>query len=701
MKLELTADITLKAAEGGKPRRFSILAYSGGPLNVDGFDMPVIVDLDGLEIPGAIPILIDHTKSVEATLGVTDTVTNDGLSLSLAGVVTGVSAMAQQVLAQSAAGHQWQASIGAAVNEQEEIRAGQTVTVNGREFSGPVIVARRSVLRETSVLPMGADSSTQVNLAASAANIKGAASMPTFEEWIISLGLDASTLTPENTAALQLAYETVTGTPETPAAPEAAAMPAEMPMDEELPTANAKGAPLDIQASMKKLRADTAAHFRKVGQIEAMAAGHSVIAATAIENNWSLEKVELEVLKASAAKTRPTSFGGAQNSLQNMPAVLEAAVCMHRKHKNVEKEFDDQTLQAAHSQFRRGVGLQQLMLMAASANGMPLAAGVRIGAGNLREVMQYAFSNQIQAGFSTLSLPGILSNVANKELLEGYMEEEQTWREVARTASVSDFKTATSYRLLDDMEYEELGANGKIKHGSVGEESYTRQARTYAKMFALTRTDMINDDMSALDDLRNRVGRGAAKKLNRVFWAKFLDNSTLFTAGRGNYVTGSTTTLLADYVGLGLVLDAFDDLRTPTADGSKKPGGKVGGSPSILLTPGGGISRVAEAIYVNNNIGGGTQSSEANIHYGRYKPVKSVFLNDSTISGGSATAWYLLRNPSEAAGVVVSFLDGVETPTVENADADFDTLGVQFRGYHDFGVDHAEYLCGVKSKGAA
>ena len=698
MKLELTANLTLKASEGGKPRRFSILAYSGGPLNVDGFDTPVIVDLDGLEIPGAIPILIDHTKSVEATLGVTDAITNDGQTLSLAGVVTGVSAMAQQVLAQSAAGHQWQASIGAAVNEQEEIRAGQTVSVNGREFSGPVIVARRSVLRETSVLPMGADHTTTVNLAASAANIKGAASMPTFEEWITSLGLDASTLTPENTAALQLAYETVTTDP---AAPEAVAMPAEMPMEEELPTANAKGAKLDIQASMKSLQAKTAAHFRKVAQIEVIAAGHANIAATAIEKDWSLEKVELEVIKASAAKTRPTSFNSAQNAVQNMPAVLEAAVCLHRKHKNVEKEFDDKTLQAAHSQFRRGVGLQQMMLMAANANGMPLSAGMKIGAGNLREVMHYAFSNQIQAGFSTLSLPGILSNVANKELLEGYMEEEQTWREVSRTASVSDFKTATSYRLLDDMEYEELGAGGKIKHGKVGEESYTRQARTYAKMFALTRTDMINDDMSALDDLRNRVGRGAAKKLNRVFWAKWLDNSTLFTAGRGNYIDGATTTLLTDYVGLGLALDAFDNLRSPSADGSKKLGGKFGGSPSILLTPGGGISRVAEAIYVNQNIGGGTQTSEANIHYGKYKPVKSVFLNDSTISGGSATAWYLLRNPSEAAGVVVSFLDGVETPTVENADADFDTLGIQFRGYHDFGVDHAEYLCGVKSKGAA
>jgi hypothetical protein len=51
--------------------------------------------------------------------------------------------------------------------------------------------------------------------------------------------------------------------------------------------------------------------------------------------------------------------------------------------------------------------------------------------------------------------------------------------------------------------------------------------------------------------------------------------------------------------------------------------------------------------------------------------------------------------------MVVSFLNGNETPTVESADADFDTLGIQSRGYHDFGCDQAEYLCGIKSKGAA
>ena len=51
--------------------------------------------------------------------------------------------------------------------------------------------------------------------------------------------------------------------------------------------------------------------------------------------------------------------------------------------------------------------------------------------------------------------------------------------------------------------------------------------------------------------------------------------------------------------------------------------------------------------------------------------------------------------------VVVSFLNGQRSPTVESADADFNTLGIQLRGYHDFGCSQSEYLAGIKSKGAA
>ena len=102
----------------------------------------------------------------------------------------------------------WQASIGAHVLETETIQAGQKGTANGRTFVGPVIIARRSSLRETSVLSMGADSSTSVNLAA-AANLKGMSDM-TFDQWLQSLSLQASAMSAENLAAMQLAFEATT-----------------------------------------------------------------------------------------------------------------------------------------------------------------------------------------------------------------------------------------------------------------------------------------------------------------------------------------------------------------------------------------------------------------------------------------------------------------------------------------------------------
>jgi len=395
---------------------------------------------------------------------------------------------------------------------------------------------------------------------------------------------------------------------------------------------------------------------------------------------------------------RTTSFGGAQSAVENLPQVLEAAMCVTRKIKDVEKQFDDKTLQAAHSQFKRGIGLQQIVLMAAAANGMSMTPGMKISAGNIREVLTYSCGNgqQLQAAFTAISLPGILSNVANKELLDGYMEEDQVWREIAQTKSVSDFKTVTSYRMLDNMKYEKLGPGGVIKNGTISEESYTRQVDTYAKMFSLTRQDIINDDLGAFDDLRNRIGRGAASKLNDLFWTTFLGNlATIFTATRTNYITGATTNLGTDGVGLGLGVKGWRQRTSPAADGAKR----MSGSPKFVLVPP-ELETIAEQLYVARNLAA-VKVSDANIYSGRYQPIVANQLSDSSISGYSTTAWYLLGDKAAGSPVVVSFLNGQETPTVENADADFNTLGIQFRGYHDFGCDLGDYLNALMSKGAA
>ena len=699
--INLTAFVRLKANGKGRPKRFSILAYSGGLLPVDGFPHPVVVDLSGLELPGSIPILIDHEKSVEATLGLTDNIANDGTKLVLAGQVTGQSQKALQVLAQAAAGHTWQASIGAMVIESEDIPAGQTATANGQTFTGPCVIARRSVLRETSVLPMGADSTTSVNLAASARRfLKGSAAM-SFEEYVASLGLDPTTLTPEAAAALQTSFSAMNA----PAAPVAAA-PVAAP-SVAAPTA-AAGAKLDIAAQMgeftKMIEASQkqiAAQYRKAAEIQAKASGHPEIIATAIDNNWSIEKVELEVLKKQnqQSRTRPTSFTAAQGAPENMPKMLEAALCVTRGISGVEKQFDDQTLQAAHTTFRRGASLQQIMLMAAAANGMPLGIGSKVTDGNLREILAYCCPDprNLQAAFTAISLPGILSNLANKEVVEGYMEEDSVWKEIAQTKSVSDFKTVTTYRLLDNMKYEKLGAAGNIKHGRLGEESFTRTVDTYAKMGQLTRKDIINDDLQVFDDLRSVIGRGGGIALNELFWTTFLANlGTIFTATRTNYISGSTTNLGTDGVGLGLGQKAWRQRVSPAADGAKRLNGRA----KFLLVPP-ELETIADALYVARN-DSSVKVSDTNTFAGKYRPIVANQLSDSTFSGYSTTAWYLLGDKSMGTPVVVSFLNGQETPTVESADADFSTLGIQFRGYHDFGCDLGDgYLNALMSKGAA
>lgn len=49
----------------------------------------------------------------------------------------------------------------------------------------------------------------------------------------------------------------------------------------------------------------------------------------------------------------------------------------------------------------------------------------------------------------------------------------------------------------------------------------------------------------------------------------------------------------------------------------------------------------------------------------------------------------------------IAYLNNVETPKIETTDADFSTLGLQFRGILDFGVCQVDHRAAAMSKGAA
>lgn len=380
--------------------------------------------------------------------------------------------------------------------------------------------------------------------------------------------------------------------------------------------------------------------------------------------------------------------------------VLEAALCITGKLPGVEAAFSDRALTAAAKFYPRGVGLKELLSIA--AQGSP--GYNRFGA-DLHDQFRAAFSASSPpaeiraAGFSTMSMTGILSNVANKFFLSGFDAIESSWRSISSVSSAPDFKDLSSYRLTGDFEYEKVGPDGEIKHGTLGEQEYGNRVETYAKMLTITRRMWIDDDLGALTTLPKHLGRGAATAFNKVFWREFMDNAAFFTTGRGNLLEGATAgtdDTRLNIEGLTRAEAAFLDQTTPDGD-------PLGVEPKVLLVPNalGALARqLMNSVEVRTNVDGDSYGT-GNPHAGNYTVVRSSYLGNTNFTGNSKAAWYLIADPEDLAVINAAFLDGRDRPTIESAQADFSTLGVSFRGVHEFGIRKQEYRAGVRMKGEA
>jgi hypothetical protein len=351
------------------------------------------------------------------------------------------------------------------------------------------------------------------------------------------------------------------------------------------------------------------------------------------------------------------------------PEVIEAAFALQGNLPNVEKQYDAKTLEAA-GKIQRTTSLGEVLLSAAEEGGY--TGSRRISAATLRPILA--------AAWATHSISGILSATVNKFLLAGFNGVESSWRSISSVRSVNDFKALTSYRLNGGMKFEKVAPGGELKNAAVSDESRTISAETYGIMTSVTRNDLINDDLGALTAVPQRIGRGGALKLNDVFWASFQDDSTFFTTGRGNKKTTAGALSLSN---LKAIATLFRKLKDPD-------GNPVAVEPRVLLVPSDIELSAAEIMGSALLVGGSSAGPNVNVLAGRYQVVSTSYLS-------SAEDYYLLASPADMPVMEVAFLNGVQSPIVETAEADFNTLGVQMRGYFDFGVAKAEYLAGVKA----
>ena len=351
------------------------------------------------------------------------------------------------------------------------------------------------------------------------------------------------------------------------------------------------------------------------------------------------------------------------------PEVIEAAFALQGSLPNVERVYDAKTLEAA-AKIQRTTSLGEVLISAAEEGGY--TGSRRLTAATLRPILQ--------AAWATHSISGILSATVNKFLLAGFNGVESSWRSISSVRSVNDFKALTSYRLNGGMKFEKVAPGGELKNAAVSDESRTISAETYGIMTSVTRNDLINDDLGALTAVPQRIGRGGALKLNDIFWASFQDDSAFFTTGRANKKATAGALSLAN---LKAIATMFRKLKDPD-------GNPVAVEPRVLLVPSDIELAAAEIMGSALLVGGSSAAPNVNVLAGRYQVVSTSYLS-------SAEDYYLLASPADMPVMEVAFLNGVQSPVVETAEADFNTLGVQMRGYFDFGVAKAEYLAGVKA----
>ena len=680
----------IKAAEGdgeAKPKRFSMTAYTGGPMDV-GFGDPVVVDLTGLTAKAPVPILMDHDTA--KIVGHADKVVVGASSLKLSGIVSGASDESAQVTGSASLGFPWKASIGARPDEMEFVGEGIKTTVNGKTLKGPLLVARKSTLGEVSFVAIAADPKTTTRVAASATHTRKEFLMG-FTEWIKAIGFDPDSLTDAQTANLQAKFDVevnakakakpsdikATAKPPVADVPKYDLAAVELTYGKHVATLQAKAATYADKIEAAKLAEIQATAGTKAAELKLEALNDEKPAAwLEVELIRAQSATEIELIKAERPKA-PAVHGSMQDAT---PEVIEAAFFKTAGMPDVEKMYKPEVLEAADRM--QGFGIQELLLHAAMQHGY--SGRMKIGPANIRPVLE--------AAFSTHTVTTMLTQLGHKSLLAGYDVVPQKWREVAVTDTVTDFKQMTAFRLTADLEYEELGPAGEIKHGTLGQETYTRQAKTHAKMLTLTRTDIINDDLGAFNDVRNRLGMGAALKVNKTFWTVWLaaeDAGTFWTGARANLVTSSGF----GATGIANAVKAFRTLGGPD-------GGFMDLEPNRVLVPP-ELEATALEFYKSHEIRNTTASTKAgtiNIYDNRFKPVVVPQLSNSNFTGYSATNWWMLPDPAILASASICFLNGVETPVIESAAADFDTLGIQFRGYHDFGVQMREHRATVEAQ---
>lgn len=331
----------------------------------------------------------------------------------------------------------------------------------------------------------------------------------------------------------------------------------------------------------------------------------------------------------------------------------------------------------------RGLTLVEIARAALEINNLDSSGG-------RMDVVGRAFTMRSSAiGHTPSDFANILQNVANKAVLRGFDEAQESWQKWCQVGNLSDFKQAHRVQLSSFDDLDLIGPGGEYKYGTFSDRGETIQLGTYGKIFAITRQAIINDDMQILSSVPSKMGRAAARVPGDLAYAVLTtnpvmsDGNALFSGAHNNEGTaGAPSVVLIDEAGRLMALQS--DVSGNATNLNITLGAVL--VPRTLLG-------TAQVVRTSEFDPASTTNSRAPNH------VRNTFevVWDARLDTDSTTRWYGVADKSHDT-VEVAFLDGVQEPTTEEKQG-WNIDGAEFKVRLDCAAAAMEWRSFTRNQG--
>ncbi|MFN5826405.1 MAG: prohead protease/major capsid protein fusion protein [Rhodobacterales bacterium] len=276
---------------------------------------------------------------------------------------------------------------------------------------------------------------------------------------------------------------------------------------------------------------------------------------------------------------------------------------------------------------------------------------------------------------TTSDFPNLLTSTGNRTLMAAYQVAQSPLKQIARQATLADFRPASKLKLSDVGALQELTESGEIKSTTRGEAVESYSLKTYATQFSISRKALINDDLGAFRDWGATAGRMAAETEANVLVALLLSNpimgedaQTFFHAAHGNLGTAGALNV----ANLGLARKAMRGMKgldkvTP-----------INATPRYLVV---GPEQETTAEQVLASIYAATVA-DVNPFATKLTP-----LVEPRISGNR---WYLFADPADLPCMEYAYLSSAQGPQMASREG-WDVLGMEYRVVLDFGAGATDW----------